>query len=64
MDFTVLTLFPEMFSVLLAGGIVRRAIEEEYITVEPVDIYIRHPGESQTAGSGARLRLQQGSASD
>ena len=38
MDFTVLTLFPEMFSVLLAGGIVRRAIEAEYITVEPVNI--------------------------
>lgn len=38
MDFTVLTLFPEMFSVLLAGGIVRRAIEEQHITLEPVDI--------------------------
>jgi tRNA (guanine37-N1)-methyltransferase len=38
MNFTVLTIFPEMFSALLVGGIVRRAIEDEYISVEPIDI--------------------------
>jgi len=38
MKFTVLTIFPEMFSVLLAGGIVRRAVESERIAVEPVNI--------------------------
>ena len=38
MNFTVLTIFPEMFSALLAGGIVKRAIEDEYVTVECVDI--------------------------
>jgi len=38
MNFTVLTIFPEMFSALLVGGIVKRAIEGEYISVEPIDI--------------------------
>jgi tRNA (guanine37-N1)-methyltransferase len=38
MNFTILTIFPEMFSALLAGGIVKRAIEGEYISVEPVNI--------------------------
>jgi tRNA (guanine37-N1)-methyltransferase len=38
MNFTVLTIFPEMFSALLVGGIVKRAIEDEYISVEPIDI--------------------------
>jgi tRNA (guanine37-N1)-methyltransferase len=38
MNFTVLTIFPEMFSVLLVGGIVKRAIEGEYISVEPINI--------------------------
>jgi len=38
MNFTVLTIFPEMFSALLVGGIVKRAIEGEYISVEPINI--------------------------
>jgi tRNA (guanine37-N1)-methyltransferase len=38
MRFSVLTLFPDMFSALLAGGIVGRAIEHRYISVEPIDI--------------------------
>lgn len=38
MNFTVLTIFPEMFSALLSGGVVKRAIEGAYISVEPVDI--------------------------
>lgn len=38
MNFTILTIFPKMFSALLAGGIVRRAIEGEHISVEPIDI--------------------------
>ena len=38
MRFTVLTIFPEMFSALLVGGIVKRAIERQYISVEPINI--------------------------
>ena len=38
MNFTVLTLFPEMFSALLIGGIVKRAIERQYVSVEPINI--------------------------
>ncbi len=38
MNFTVLTIFPEMFSALLVGCIVKRAIEGEYISVEPINI--------------------------
>ena len=38
MRFSVLTLFPEMFSAFLAGGIVGRAIEHRTISVEPIDI--------------------------
>jgi tRNA (guanine37-N1)-methyltransferase len=38
MIFTVLTIFPEMFSSLLSGGIVKRAIEGDYITVEALNI--------------------------
>ncbi len=38
MDFTVLTLFPEMFSVLLAGGITRRSVEGHHISIETMDI--------------------------
>jgi tRNA (guanine37-N1)-methyltransferase len=37
MNFTVLTIFPEMFSALRAGGIVKRAIEGEYISLESVN---------------------------
>ena len=38
MNFTVLTLFPEMFSALLAGGIVKRAIDRHCISVELINI--------------------------
>ena len=38
MRFSVLTLFPQMFSALLVGGIVGRAIEDRYISVEPINI--------------------------
>ncbi|MGD9022733.1 MAG: tRNA (guanosine(37)-N1)-methyltransferase TrmD [Deltaproteobacteria bacterium] len=38
MKFTVLTIFPEMFSAFLAGGVLKRAIEGQLISVEPVDI--------------------------
>jgi tRNA (guanine37-N1)-methyltransferase len=38
MRFSVLTLFPQMFSALLVGGIVGRAIEHRYISVEPINI--------------------------
>ena len=38
MTFTVLTIFPEMFSALLAGGIVKRAIEVEFVSVESINI--------------------------
>ena len=38
MTFTVLTIFPEMFSAILAGGIVKRAIEDEYVSVESINI--------------------------
>jgi tRNA (guanine37-N1)-methyltransferase len=38
MTFTVLTIFPEMFFALLAGGIVKRAIEDERISVESINI--------------------------
>ena len=39
MQFTVLTIFPEMFSALLVGGgIVKRAIEHQYISVETINI--------------------------
>jgi tRNA (guanine37-N1)-methyltransferase len=38
MNFTVLTIFPEMFSVLLAGGMVKRAIEDKSVSVESINI--------------------------
>jgi len=38
MNFTVLTLFPEMFSALQAGGIIRRSIESRHISIETIDI--------------------------
>ncbi|NVM20548.1 MAG: tRNA (guanosine(37)-N1)-methyltransferase TrmD [Desulfobacterales bacterium] len=38
MDFTVLTLFPEMFSALLVGGIIKRAVESRRISIEAIDI--------------------------
>ena len=38
MTFTVITIFPEMFSALLAGGIVKRAIEDGSVSLEPIDI--------------------------
>ncbi|OEU51759.1 MAG: tRNA (guanosine(37)-N1)-methyltransferase TrmD [Desulfobacterales bacterium S3730MH5] len=38
MIFTVLTLFSEMISALLTGGIVKRAIEYQYISVESINI--------------------------
>jgi tRNA (guanine37-N1)-methyltransferase len=38
MNFTVLTLFPEMFSLLDVGGIVKRSVEKGLISIEPVDI--------------------------
>jgi tRNA (guanine37-N1)-methyltransferase len=38
MNFTVLTIFPEMFPALLAGGMVKRAIEDKYVSVESIDI--------------------------
>jgi len=39
MQFTVLTIFPEMFSALLVGGgIVKRAIERQHISVETLNI--------------------------
>jgi tRNA (guanine37-N1)-methyltransferase len=38
MDFTVLTLFPEMFSLLDVGGIVKRSVDSALISIEPVDI--------------------------
>jgi len=39
MQFTVLTIFPEMFSALLVGGgIVKRAIEHQYISVKTINI--------------------------
>jgi tRNA (guanine37-N1)-methyltransferase len=38
MQFTVLTLFPEMFSALLAGGIVKKAIECRNLSVDLINI--------------------------
>ena len=38
MNFAVLSIFPEMFSALLSGGIVKKAIEGQQINVEAVDI--------------------------
>jgi tRNA (guanine37-N1)-methyltransferase len=38
MNFTILTLFPEMFSTLLVGGILKRSVERECISIHPVDI--------------------------
>ncbi len=38
MNFTVLTLFPEMFSALQAGGIISRSIESRHISIETIDI--------------------------
>ncbi|MGD8512486.1 MAG: tRNA (guanosine(37)-N1)-methyltransferase TrmD [Deltaproteobacteria bacterium] len=38
MNFTVLTLFPEMFSALLVGGMIKRAVESNRISIETVDI--------------------------
>ena len=38
MDFTVLTIFPEMLAAFFAHGIVRRAVESKIITAGAVDI--------------------------
>jgi len=38
MNFTVLTIFPEMFSALLGAGVIQKAIERRYISVEPINI--------------------------
>lgn len=38
MNFTVLTLFPEMFSALQVGGIVKRSVESHLISIETIDI--------------------------
>jgi len=38
MNFTVLTLFPEMFSALQVGGIVKRSVESHRISIETIDI--------------------------
>ena len=38
MNFTVLTLFPEMFSLLDVGGIIKRSLESKLISIDPIDI--------------------------
>lgn len=38
MNFTVLTLFPEMFYSFKAGGIIKRSIETQRISIETIDI--------------------------
>ena len=38
MDFSILTIFPEIFGSFLAHGIIRRAIEAGIISVDPMDI--------------------------
>jgi tRNA (guanine37-N1)-methyltransferase len=38
MDFSILTIFPEIFDSFLAHGIIRRAIEAGIISVDPTDI--------------------------
>ncbi len=38
MHFSVLTLFPEMFSALQVGGIVKRSVESRLISIETIDI--------------------------
>ena len=38
MNFTVLTLFPEMFSLLDVGGIIKRSLENKLISIDPIDI--------------------------
>ena len=38
MNFTVLTLFPEMFSALKVGGIIKRSVESQRISIETIDI--------------------------
>jgi tRNA (guanine37-N1)-methyltransferase len=38
MDFSILTIFPEIFDSFLSHGIIRRAIEATIISVKPMDI--------------------------
>jgi len=38
MNFTVLTLFPEMFASLLVGGIIKRSVENKRISIQTIDI--------------------------
>jgi tRNA (guanine37-N1)-methyltransferase len=38
MNFTVLTLFPEMFSVLDVGGIIKRSVDKQLISIKTMDI--------------------------
>jgi len=38
MRFSVLTLFPQMFSPLLVGGIIKRCIERKLLSLETIDI--------------------------
>jgi tRNA (guanine37-N1)-methyltransferase len=38
MDFTIVTLFPEMFASLLVGGIIKRSVESSRISIQTIDI--------------------------
>ena len=38
MQYCVLTLFPEMFSAFQAGGIIKRCVEKDLVSIDTVDI--------------------------
>ena len=38
MTFTILTLFPEMLSALMVGGIIKRSVESHRISIDTIDI--------------------------
>lgn len=38
MKFTVLTLFPEMFSILSVGGVLKKSVDSKLVSIETIDI--------------------------
>jgi tRNA (guanine37-N1)-methyltransferase len=63
MNYTVLTLFPEMFSLLNMGGILKRSVEKRLVSIETMDIRDFAAGRHRTAddrpfGGGAGMVMK------
>jgi len=63
MNFTVLTLFPEMFSLLDVGGIIKRSVDKQLISIETIDIRDfatdrHHTADDRPFGGGAGMVMK------